>query len=163
MAMLGPCNDLPDNVVVNEFSTVAAVFTFRQFMHPYDPEQVSASGAPGTTQYIGATNAGATLAKNLVNIASGTPATFLNAVSPANSLPSPWISECYTSSYSARSSEALLSRRLIRAAVFLKLEFAFLLTVQAAFAEDVAQAGNRDSDISSPHFERISCAVCVSS
>jgi hypothetical protein len=77
VAMLGPCNNLPNNVVVNELSTIAAVYAFRPFFNPTNLLQIGTTGAPGTTQYIGVTNAGATLATNVVNIASGLPATFL--------------------------------------------------------------------------------------
>jgi hypothetical protein len=77
VAMLGPCNNLPDNVVINEFSTVAAAYAFNLGMSPSNPQQIGTDGTPGTDHYIGMTNAGLLLATNLVNIARGTPATSL--------------------------------------------------------------------------------------
>ncbi len=78
MAALGPCNNLPNYVWISELSTVAAAYAFAQFLDPADPTRMGANGPPGTTQYIGIANAGATLATNLVNIATGTPAATLN-------------------------------------------------------------------------------------
>jgi streptogramin lyase len=78
IAMLGPCNKLPNFVVINELSTVAAAYAFSQFMNSRDPSQIGTDGTPGTTQYIGITNAGATLAMNLVNIPGGTPSATLS-------------------------------------------------------------------------------------
>jgi len=85
LAMLGPCSSLPNFVVVNELSTVAAAYTFAQFMNPTDPSQINANGLPDTDAYLGMTNAGLALAKNVINISSGTPAAFLriNGNSPA--------------------------------------------------------------------------------
>lgn len=40
VAMLGPCNNLPDNVVINELSTVAAAYSFSQFMDRSNPAQI---------------------------------------------------------------------------------------------------------------------------
>jgi len=78
MAMLGPCNDLPNNVVINEYSTVAAAYAFNLGMSASNPQQIGTDGVPGTPQYIGMTNAGNLLRTNLVNIASGRPAQFLS-------------------------------------------------------------------------------------
>ncbi len=85
IAMLGPCNNLPDNVVINELSTVAAAYAFNQGMSRASPQQVGTQGTPAQPGYIGMTNAGTILAKNLINIATGTPAKFLStgANSPA--------------------------------------------------------------------------------
>jgi streptogramin lyase len=77
-------------VVINELSTVAAAYAFAQFFDQSNPELSGANGAPGTGQYIGITNAGATLATNLVNIARGSPAATLttgsNSPATLNSL-----------------------------------------------------------------------------
>jgi streptogramin lyase len=78
VAALGPCNNLPNNVVINELSTVAAAYAFAQFFDPSDPRLLGANGPPGTAQYIGITNAGATLGANLVNIPHGTAAATLS-------------------------------------------------------------------------------------
>jgi streptogramin lyase len=85
LAALGPCNALPDNVNINELSTVAAAYAFNQFMHAADPSQISASGAPGTDHYIGIANASLILRTNLVQVASGSPSAVLsgNGNSPA--------------------------------------------------------------------------------
>jgi DNA-binding beta-propeller fold protein YncE len=84
-AMLGACNALPDNVVINELSTVASVYTFAQFMRSTDPSKIGAGGAPLSAKYTGMTNAGLTLSTNVINIATGKPAAFLtkNGNSPA--------------------------------------------------------------------------------
>jgi len=76
-AMLGPCNNLPNIVILNELSTVAAAYTFAQFINPTNPLRIGAKSTPGTTQYLGATNAGATLA-NLIRIANGAPGPILS-------------------------------------------------------------------------------------
>ncbi|WP_158749925.1 hypothetical protein [Acidobacterium sp. S8] len=78
IAMLGPCNNLPNNVVINELSTVAAAYTFAQFMNPQNPAQIGTIGIPRSTQYIGMINSGLTLATNVIDIASGKPAKFLS-------------------------------------------------------------------------------------
>jgi hypothetical protein len=78
IAMLGPCSNLPNNVVINELSTVAAAYTFAQFMNPQNPTQIGTGGIPDTTQYLGMTNAGSTLTTNVVNVAAGTPAKVLS-------------------------------------------------------------------------------------
>ena len=89
IAMLGPCSNLPNNVVINELSTVAAAYTFAQFMNPQNPAQIG-TGIPDTTQYIGMANAGSTLTTNVVNVATGTPAKVLgtspNSPATLNSL-----------------------------------------------------------------------------
>ena len=77
VAMLGPCNNLPNNVILNELSTVAAAYVFAQFFNPKSPLRIGAKSTPGTTQYLGATNAGATLA-NLIRIANGAPGPILS-------------------------------------------------------------------------------------
>jgi len=78
VAMLGPCNNLPNNVVINELSTVAAAYAFNQGMSRSNPQQVGANATPAQPGYIGMTNAGTLLSTNLVNIASGTASAFLN-------------------------------------------------------------------------------------
>ena len=78
IAMLGPCNNLPGFVVVNELSTVAAAYAFAQFMDPQNPVDIGTDGIPGTTEYIGMTNAGAMLINNLVNVPGGVPATVID-------------------------------------------------------------------------------------
>jgi streptogramin lyase len=85
LAGIGPCNALPNNVIVNELSTVAAAYAFNKFMHAADPSQISASGAPGTDHYIGITNASQVLRTNLIQVASGSPSAVLstNGNSPA--------------------------------------------------------------------------------
>jgi len=78
IAMLGPCDALPGFVVVNELSTVAAVYAFAQFVDPLNPADIGTVGIPGTTEYLGMTNAGAILTNNLVNVPEGVPATVIN-------------------------------------------------------------------------------------
>jgi len=71
IAMLGPCSNLPDNVNIDEVSTVAAAYSFAQFMNPTDPTQIGTTGIPASVQYIGMANAGAMLTANVVNVATG--------------------------------------------------------------------------------------------
>jgi hypothetical protein len=85
LAALGPCTGPFSGVNLTEVSTVAAAYAFHQFMHPADPSQISAPGAPGTDQYIGITNAGLVLRTNLVKVGTGTASAVLstNGNSPA--------------------------------------------------------------------------------
>jgi|SRR6185312_14721997 len=67
MIALGPCGDLPGvaNVVVNEVTTVAAVWSLAPFMTSFDHVGTSSGNAVGLVNAFG-------MANNLANIVSGT-------------------------------------------------------------------------------------------
>jgi hypothetical protein len=68
IAVLGPCNQAPSGVTINEVTTVASTFAMSQFMNT-TANLGQNIGAP-STNLLGAANASLTV-RNLVNLATG--------------------------------------------------------------------------------------------
>jgi streptogramin lyase len=69
IAVLGPCNQAPSSVTINEVTTVASTYAMSQFMNT-TANLGQNIGAP-STNLLGAANASLTV-QNLVNLATGT-------------------------------------------------------------------------------------------
>jgi streptogramin lyase len=85
MAALGPCTALPPTIVINELSTVASAYALAQFFNKAVTQHVPAIGAPSSNA-TGLANGATLITTNLVDIATGTAASFLSSGvnSPAN-------------------------------------------------------------------------------
>jgi hypothetical protein len=85
MAALGLCKALPPTIVINEVSTVASAYALAQFFNKTVTQHIPGIGAPSSNA-TGLANGAALITTNLVDIATGTVASFLSSGvnSPAN-------------------------------------------------------------------------------